>query len=339
MPDRDPLNGRTGTEEAGMNLSIIIVSYNVRDLLRKCLSSIGEDTLPDKEIIVVDNVSTDGSPDMVKAEFPGVRLVENTENLGFGRANNAGYALSTGRMILFLNPDTVVRDSALEKMARYLDDHDDVGAVSCRLLNGDLSLQRSCRHFPGIFTTIVNYTRLSDRFPGSTVFGRNQMSYWDYGSIRDVDVVSGACMMFRRSLLEEIGLFDERFFMYSEEVDLCRRVWNAGRRIVFIPHAEIVHWYGKSSETLKDEIVMNKLIYRHYFTSRYYYFRKHYPLPYALSIFSLDYLFFLLRSFRASAAVSRKSSDGNAGSDAPEKKRTFDTMLDHIRSGWRHCQR
>lgn len=333
MPD----SGHTD-KTTGMNLSIIIVSYNVKDLLRTCLSSIREDSLPDKEVIVVDNVSTDGSPDMVKTEFPEVRLIANSENLGFGRANNAGYNVSAGRNVLFLNPDTVVRDDALGTMTRYLDEHDDVGAVSCKLLNGDLTLQRSCRHFPGIFTTLVNYTGLSDRYPASPVFGRNQMSYWDYDDVREVDVVSGACIMIGRSLIEQIGLFDERFFMYSEEVDLCRRIRKAGKKIVFIPHAEIIHWYGKSSETLDDEVVMNKLIYRHYFDSRYYYFRKHYSLPYACAIFSLDYLFYMLRFRRAAAAVRGGVDAGGRETEALKRRQTFDTMLEHIRAAWkRNC--
>jgi GT2 family glycosyltransferase len=247
-----------------VDLSIVIVSWNVRDLLNLCLRSLGGSSL---EIIVVDNGSTDGSIDLVRSQFPHVRLIANTENLGFPAANNQGIQVASGRYILLLNPDTEVVRDALSTMVAYCDEHQDVGMVGPQLLNSDRSVQSSRRRFPTLATAFFESTWLQPYAPRRVLERYYVLDQTDE-QVQDVDWVYGAAMLARREAIQQVGLMDEGYFMYSEELDWCRRFWEAGWRVVYVPAAQIIHHGGKSSE----QVVPARHI--HFQTSKVRYFSK-----------------------------------------------------------------
>jgi GT2 family glycosyltransferase len=252
-----------------IDLSIVIVSWNVRDLLRQCLRSIPSDLQTCKlEIIVVDNVSTDGSAEMVRTEFPDARLIVNTENRGFPAANNQGIAIAEGRYVLILNPDTEVVGDALAAMMAYADENPDVGAVGPQLLNEDGSVQSSRRRFPTLATALFESTWLQPCAP-RRLLARYYVQEQPNDATLDVDWVKGAALMARREAIEQVGPMDEGYFMYSEELDWCKRFKDAGWRVVYLPTAQVVHYGGKSS----DQVVTSRHI--HFQTSKVRYFRKH----------------------------------------------------------------
>lgn len=252
-----------------VDLSVIIVNWNVRDLLRHCLQSIFAN-LPTcrLEIIVVDNASSDGSPEMVRTEFPQVRLIANPDNRGFPAANNQGLAVARGRYILLLNPDTEVLGDALETMVAFADAHPDVGVVGPQLLNPDGTVQSSRRRFPTLATALLESTWLQPYAPRRLLERYYVLDRPD-DQVQDVDWVTGAALMARREAVEQVGPLDEGFFMYSEELDWCRRFREAGWRVVYLPAARIIHHVGKSSE----QVLPARHI--HFQTSKVRYFRKY----------------------------------------------------------------
>ena len=231
-----------------IDLSIIIVSWNVRELLRDCLHSLCE-TAGDLrlQIIVVDGASADGSADMVAGAFPEVELVRCDENVGFPRGNNMGLARATGRYLLLLNPDTIVQPGALQTLLAYLEAHADVGLVGAQLLNPDGSIQHSRYRFPRLSTGFFESTWLQPYAPQRLL---DHYYLRDQPSDRPVeaDWLNGACLFTRREIAATIGGLDEAYFMYSEELDWCRRLKTAGWRIVYVPEAQIIHYVGQSSE-------------------------------------------------------------------------------------------
>ncbi|HMA37145.1 MAG TPA: glycosyltransferase family 2 protein [Chloroflexia bacterium] len=230
--------------------SIVIVSWNVRDLLRACLQSLPAAAGPQlrSEVLVVDNASSDGSAAMVRAEFPGVRLLAESQNHGFPRGNNLGIAASRGRTVLLLNPDTEMRPGALAALLAYLDRHPAAGLVGPRLVNADGSPQSSRRRFPTPATALVESTPLQALFPHLPVLRRYYLLDRDDDQEQRVDWVTGACMLARRAALVAVRGFDAGYFMYSEELDLCRRLRQAGWEIAYVPAAVVVHHGGQSSD-------------------------------------------------------------------------------------------
>lgn len=255
-----------------IKLSVVIVNWNVRELLKDCLESIFKTSLDlELEVIVVDNNSSDGSVEMVKKKFPSVVLIENNKNVGFGTANNQGIGISKGEYILILNPDTIVFPNSLQKMAAFLDQNSDTGAVGPKILNPDGSIQFECaRNFPTPLTEFFVLSTLYRRFPKSRIFGRYLMSYWDHNDQRQVDLLSGAGMMIRKKVFDEIGLFDEKFFMYAEEPDLFYRIKKQGWIVYFLPSAQIVHFWGKSTEQLPYDMVVEARRSMELFFKEYY---------------------------------------------------------------------
>jgi GT2 family glycosyltransferase len=229
------------------DLSIIIVNWNVRELLRDCLRSIaaGRGGLA-LEVIVVDSASTDSSAGMVAAEFPWVKLIARPDNVGFPRGNNIGLAEAQGRYLLLLNPDTRVIGGALPAMVEHLIAQPDIGALGPQLLNTDGSVQSSRRRFPSLATGFFEGTWLEGLAPG--VLRRYYALDLPDDAETDVDWLNGACIMIPRRVYDEVGGMDEAYFMYSEELDWCRRIKEAGWRVVYYPQARILHHYGKSSE-------------------------------------------------------------------------------------------
>ncbi|MGH2592460.1 MAG: glycosyltransferase family 2 protein [Anaerolineae bacterium] len=251
-----------------IDLSIVVVNWNVRDLLRRCLDSIFAAGQPRLEVIVVDNASSDGSLDMLRADFPHVTLIANADNRGFPAANNQGLAAARGRLVMTLNPDTAIVADALARMIAYLDAHPDVGALGPQLLNPDGSIQSSRRRFPTFATALFESTWLQGIAPHS-VLRRYYVDDVPGDVPQEVDWVTGACIVVRREALEAVGGFDPDFFMYSEELDWCRRIKSAGWKIVYLPAAKVIHHLGKSSE----QVVAARHI--HFQTSKVRYFRKY----------------------------------------------------------------
>jgi GT2 family glycosyltransferase len=231
-----------------VDLSVIIVSWNVRELLARCLASLRAAGIGSWEIIVVDNASSDGSAAMVRQHFPQVRLIANDSNLGFAHGNNQGIAASQGRYVLLLNPDTEVVGEAVATLLTFLDAHPDVGVVGPQLRYPDGSIQPSRRRFPTLATAFVESTVLQPLFAGSSLLRRYYVADRPDDVTQDVDWLVGACLLVRREAIAQAGPLDEGFFMYAEELDWCRRIKQAGWRIVYLPAAQVIHYEGKSSE-------------------------------------------------------------------------------------------
>ena len=235
--------------DEGLLLSIIIVNWNVRESLRDCLSSIEKEMLLPRgryEVVVWDNASADGSAGMVREEFPAVRLTEYHENIGFGRANNRARETCSGEYILLLNPDTVVLDHALDTMLKVMDENPGIGALGCTLLNSDGSFQRvTGGAFPSISNVAWNYLFLNRLLP-SCVAPAPLFLEKPTGKLTDLDWVSGAVMLLRRSAIEYGTIFDESYFMFGEDMDLCRVVRGRGWRVACTDSARIIHHHGMS---------------------------------------------------------------------------------------------
>lgn len=257
-----------------MDLSIVIVNWNTKDYLRNCLKSIYENTKGIAfEVIVVDNASSDGSAEMVRDAFDGVILIENKQNIGFGAANNVGIKKSRGKYILILNPDTIIFPDSLQKLVTFLERNSKAGAVGPKILNPDNSIQFECaRDFPTPLTEFFVLSTLYKRFPKSTIFGKYLMSYWDHNDEREVNLLSGSCALIRKEVFEEVGLFDENFFMYTEETDLFYRIKRHGWKVYFLPSAQIIHLWGKSTEQLPYKMAVEARKTMELF------FKKHYGL-------------------------------------------------------------
>lgn len=256
-----------------IDLSIVIVNWNVKDLLAHCLESIFRTCEGlEIEVIVIDNASADGSPQMIRERFPQVCLIANERNAGFTRANNQGIAVAKGRYILLLNPDTEVLDGALSTMVCYMDAHPNVGALGPRLLHSDGRVQSSRRRFPTLTTAFLESTILQQWFPRNRILRRYYCLDHSDEEEQEVDWVVGACLMMRREALDKVGLLDEHFFMYSEEMDWCYRVVKRGWRVVYLPSAQVVHHEGRSS----SQVVPQRHIY--FQSSKVYYFRKYFGL-------------------------------------------------------------
>lgn len=230
------------------DLSIVVVGYNSRDDLRSCLESIREHAgAVTVEVIVVDNNSTDDTGRYVRGDFPEVRLIENTANLGYSRAVNQGIRGSVGRYVLVLNPDVIVHEGSLEGLVAFMDEHPDAGIAGAKLLNTDGSVQDSCRRFPTFWTLILRRTPLGRLLPRAPALTRYLMRDFDHEESREVEWLVGACMIVRREALADIGLMDERFFMYFEDVDWCYRTWKSGWRVYYAADAVMTHAHARES--------------------------------------------------------------------------------------------
>ncbi len=239
------------------DIAVIVVNWNANNDLRACLQSLAHTPEPavSFETWVVDNASTDGSPDMVRAEFPDVHLLVNQGNLGFSRANNQAIALSQSRYVFLLNSDAFVHPHALSELAAYADAHPEAGILGPRVLNPNGTLQYSCRRFPTLGAGVFRNTYLGRLFPRNKYAQDYLMTDFDHQSVRAVDWVSGCAMFIRRALINDIGALDERFFMYCEDVDLCLRAGQAHAPVVYVPQALVTHAIGRSSDKAADRMI------------------------------------------------------------------------------------
>jgi GT2 family glycosyltransferase len=237
------------TAIATPQLSVIIVNWNTVERLRVCLRSLAEHLgdVP-HEVLVVDNASSDGSPDMVDVEFPAVRLIRNQENVGFGRANNQAMHVANGDWFLLLNSDTALLDKSVGELFQRIRDQRDIGVAHCRLILPDGRLQHSAYRFPNLRIELVENLALYKLLPRKTA-GRLLLSgYWDYAEETDVDWVAGAFMLMPRDVFDRIGGFDERLFMYGEDLEWCLRIHEHGWRVRYFPQAQIKHWDHTSAD-------------------------------------------------------------------------------------------
>jgi GT2 family glycosyltransferase len=233
-----------------LDVSVVIVSWNTRDILRNCLRSVFEQTREVSfDVCVVDNNSHDGSSEMVRAEFPEVKLIANAENRGFAAACNQGMRIAQARYVLLLNPDTVILEDAISRCLRYADHHADVGVVGCQVLDDIDRVSPTGFSFPSPWNVFLALSGLSRAFPRSRLFGRPDLGWWERNTEQDVDVVTGMFMLVRREAIAQVGMMDESYFVYSEEADWCYRFAQAGWRRVFTPCARIMHLDGGAKST------------------------------------------------------------------------------------------
>ncbi len=283
-------------------ISIIIVNYNVERFLEQCLCSVmraaGDLSV---DIFVVDNNSTDNSCSMVRQKFPSVSLIENKENLGFSKANNQAIRLSNAEYVLLLNPDTIIEETTLSKMVAFMDSHADAGGLGVRMIDGKgVFLPESKRGLPTPAVAFYKISGLSRLFPRSIRFGQYHLGHLDPNSMHSVDILSGACMMLRRSVLDEVGLLDEEYFMYGEDIDLSYRIIKAGYRNYYFPETTIVHFKGESTKkgSLNYIVLFYKAMY--IFTSKYYSgnYSQFLCLLIKIAIFLRAFLSVVARAFR-----------------------------------------
>lgn len=257
--------------EGCADLSVVIATWNAYGELIDSLGSLTEHPPACcHEVIVVDNASSDGSREMIVKRFPRVHLIVLPANRGFGEANNAALSGARGRWVLFLNPDTVVLPGALDALVAYGDAHPEVGVLGPKLLNADGSLQYSCRRFPNLGTGFFRNTPLGRLFPRNRHTQDYLLLDWDHATPRDVDWVSGAALMIRRALLDQTGGFDTTFFMYCEDVDLCKRVGDLGSLVRYLPESVIYHIIGRSTDKVPIRMTY------HFHRSMHIFYRKHY---------------------------------------------------------------
>ncbi len=264
-----------------MKLSIVILNYNTKDLLKQTLESIK--TSQKAETIVVDNASTDDSIDMLKNNFPRVKIVQNKQNLGFAAGNNQGIKVAKGKYILLLNSDTQIQDNAIDKCINYLDKHSQVGILTPKLILSDGAIDlASHRGFPTPLNSLAYFTKLEQLFPNFKPFSGYHQTWKDFDTTHPVDVVSGASMFIRDQVIKDIGLLDEQFFMYAEDIDFCKRAYAANWQIVYYPKATVIHHKGQSGTKSKNQQTKSKTRQHFYLTMKQYFNKHHsqdYPKP------------------------------------------------------------
>lgn len=269
-----------------MDLSVIIVSYNTKDLLKQTIRSVIETTSKiTYEIIVSDNDSTDGSIAMVKDKFPQVLLIENKANLGFSKGNNIAIKQAKGRYILLLNSDTVVQGDCLEQSVAYMDKHKDIGVLGCKIVLPSGELDHACkRGFPTPEASLYYMLGLDKRFPDKLKYGAYRATYLGEDELGEVDALMGAFMMLPSEVIDQVGMLDETFFMYGEDLDWCYRIKEAGYKVVYYPKGQIIHYKGASSKKKRG-----KTIYE-FHRAMILFYNKHYRKKYNPIITLLVYM-------------------------------------------------
>lgn len=265
-----------------IKLSIIIVNYNTYHLTKQTIESIINKPIPfTYEIILVDNASSDGSIQELREDFKSrkdfIHIIENTANLGFGKANNIGMEQSSGAYVLLLNSDTVVVEDCLEKCMDYIERNQGIGALGCKIVLGDGSLDHACkRGFPTPKASLYYFLKLDRKNPMK--YGLYDALHLGEDEVGAVDALMGAFMLMPRKVLDEVGLFDEDYFMYGEDIDLCYRIKEAGYKVVYYPEGHIIHYKGGSSKKRRTKVIYD---FHH---AMWIFYRKHYYRKYNLGI-------------------------------------------------------
>ena len=290
-----PENSASRTERP--DVSVILVNYNTAHLLERMFAALeascGELNI---QIIVVDNASRDNSVEVLRTQHPDAELIANINNVGFARANNQALPRARGRYVLLLNTDAFVSTDTLSKTVDFMDVHPKCGVLGVKLLGEDGSLQPSCRYFPTPWNVFLASTGLQRFFPRTRLV--DDMS-WDHASVRQCDWVPGCYYLMRREVIDRIGLFDPRFFLYYEEVDHCRAVREAGWNVVYYPFTEVIHLGGQSAEVLATLDPVGRQISPLQIESELLYFRKHHGLAAVLMAVLLTNLGNAMRAWNA----------------------------------------
>jgi GT2 family glycosyltransferase len=290
------------------DVSIVIVNWNTRALLLQCIGSILETTHgASLEIIVVDNGSEDDSAQAVASAYPSARVIQNGENLGFAKANNIGMRLAQGEFLCLVNSDVIVLPGAVEEMLRYIRGNPGIGILGPRLLNPDMSLQPSCKYFPTLRTAGCHAVGLNAFFPRNRYLCGEHMPSASHVRIRECDVMVGAFLMVRLTALKEVGLFDERFFIYGEEVDLCHRFHDCGWGVVYFPGVSVIHIGGASSSRNAQRFFCES------FKSKRMYWMKHYGSLSQLAFVLISLLHQIRRISSSAIGVARNQYTGGQG--------------------------
>jgi hypothetical protein len=258
-------------------LSIIVLSFNTKDYLKQTLESIKKNK--DWELIVVDNGSSDGSPEMVKKRYPHARLIETGRNLGFAGGNNVGIKEAKGKHVMLLNSDTVVIDDALEKMVAYLDKHKDVGAIGPKFVLSDGGIDLAChRGEPTPWNALAYFLKLEQMFPTSKLFAGYHRTWEDFDTVHEVPIMSAGAMIVRKEVIDEVGYLDDNFFLYAEDIDWCKRIHDAGWKLIYFPKSKIIHHKSKSGKA-KEGLAAHKtksFSNYYFFDTMKQYYEKHY---------------------------------------------------------------
>jgi GT2 family glycosyltransferase len=255
-----------------MQIAAVIINYKSRDALAEALRALATGAGPAMEYVVIDNDSGDGTADMLRERFPEVRLIANRENVGYARAVNQGIAATSAPFVLVMNPDCVPRPGAIGALSAWLEAHPRAAIAGPRILNPDGSVEYSARSYPTPLTFLFNrYSLLTRLFPGNPWSRQYLLSDWDHASSREVDWLSGACLLVRRVAIAEVGGMDEAFFMFNEDVDWCRRMKLAGWSNAFVAEAEVVHHIGASKSKVAPRVIWARHV------GMIHYFRKHHP--------------------------------------------------------------
>jgi GT2 family glycosyltransferase len=296
-----------------IQLSIIIVTHNAKDFLRNCLKSVFEKIKNlSFEVLVVDNASSDGTFEMLKNEFPQVNAIFSKENLGFAKANNLAIKEAKGKYIFLLNPDTILLDENFEKLIDFAQKNPDVGAIGPKVLNSDLTIQHQCkRGFPTPWNIFCYLSGLAKIFPKSKIFAGYLLTYLDTEKIQEVDSLSGCAMVVKREVIEKVGMMDEDYYLYGDDLDWCYRIKSAGWKVVYFPETKIIHYGGKGGTGKKPYFN----IY-HFYRSALIFYRKHLARQYFFLINWLVYLGIFLR-FLMVIIINFFKKEKNIGSKKP----------------------
>jgi len=306
------------------DLSVVIVSFNTREVLRRCLHTLATEAKQfSVEVLTVDNASRDGSPEMVTSEFPHVRLLQAGKNLGFAAANNLAFQVAQGKYLVLLNSDAFLLPGALDRAIAHMEEHPGTGLAGGRLIGEDGSWQPSARQFPSLLNDFMSFSGLAHRFQKSRFWGRADRTWADPLEETGTDWVPGAFSIIRASVLEQVGGFDDSFFLYYEEVDLCRRIKAAGHAVRYLPDVGVVHLGGESSKSMENavrsRVGAQLALWR--LRSGYLYYRKHHGGA-AWRIMALEFGWHLMRLIR------------NRASSHPEKAAESQAMMVLARRAW-----
>jgi len=314
------------------DISVIIVSFNTCDLLQQCLQTlIKEAGDVSYETIVIDNGSQDGSADMVEHEFPDVQLIRSQENLGFAAANNLGFSQARGHYVVLLNSDAFLKPQAPTKALAYMQADPTIGAGGARLVGPDNTWQPSARMFPSLINHLLTLSGLSSKYPHSRFFGRVDRTWADPNQAAIVDWVPGAFSIMPISVLKEVGYFDEKFFLYYEEVDLCKRIQAKGYNIWYWPDVVVIHLGGESSKTMKalNISAAGKQISLWQMRSALLFYRKHYGALLAWLWIKIEYIWHGLRALKNSLSQQ---------TDKQQKAASSKTVQRLLKQAWHDTQ-
>jgi GT2 family glycosyltransferase len=308
-----------------MDISVVIVAWNAKRYLEKCLQSL-EAAPPRRtmETFVVDNASTDRTSEMIETRFPWVKLIKSQENLGFSKGNNVAIRQCQGRYVALVNPDVIVLPGCLDALADFLDQHPKAGNVGPRVFNPDMTQQTTCRRFPTLWNNFCSAIGLATKFTNSPFFAGEQMFFCPHDRTLAVDVLVGCFSFIRRETFQEVGLLDEGLFMYGDDLDWCRRCWNAGWDVVFYPGARAIHDRGKTTAPYPVRFALAQQ------RSVLYYWTKHHGFWGQLGIRGIMLLHHVIRYI---AGTAKDIARPRTGREAKVRKQVSGACLRELLGG------